>query len=280
MRKAFTLVELLVVIAIISLLISILAPSLNIAKDIAKQVVCSQNMNSAAKGIMLYCQQNDDKYPPWRSLIKSGQPYAEPMGDATRTMQIAKVGDLDPMTLKLRWRGAGVVYGERYFETPRLFYCPAQVYSWFVYEEYVINHKAGDVTVEFGSWDNWSSVIRSGYFWNAWGKKYPGGRVDINGRTYDFAFRTLSSMENDKPLIIDHAIYPWCVPVHVATGVATPSLNVAFNDGHVTGYTAPDMYLTVLITNWGGNGIASNWDDNPGDNNDWADAYRLLTQGG
>ena len=136
MRRAFTLVELLVVISIISLLVSILAPSLNVAKEIAKQVVCSSNVNSSAKAVHLYCEDNNDKYPPWRSLWKNGAPNAESMPNAEKTFQIAKVGDVDGLTLKMRWRGVGFVYGTGYMESPEYLFRPAQVYPWFVRESY------------------------------------------------------------------------------------------------------------------------------------------------
>jgi hypothetical protein len=233
-------------------------------------------MHSTAKAIMMYCQDNDDKYPPRRSIWKNGKPYAEPMPNAEKTFQIAVIGDLNPMTLKQNWRGAGVVYGTGYMQNPSGLYCPGQVYWWFVRESYESEEKA------FGTrtFAQNSGVIRSGLLWNAWGKRYNDGTVDMFGKNWDHAFRTLSSMDNDKPLIIDHAIFPWCVPVHVAQGVETPTFNVTFNDGHVTPYTADDTYVDVLILNWNqpNGGILTNWGDIPGPNNDWADAYYLLTR--
>ncbi len=62
-RSAFTLIELLVVIAIIALLVSILMPSLQKAKEMAKNVVCMSNQKTVSHGIFLYCNQYDDQYP-------------------------------------------------------------------------------------------------------------------------------------------------------------------------------------------------------------------------
>ena len=60
---AFTLIELLVVIAIIALLVSILMPSLQKAKEMAKDVVCASNQKSVSYGIFLYAQDYDDQIP-------------------------------------------------------------------------------------------------------------------------------------------------------------------------------------------------------------------------
>ena len=64
-QRAFTLIELLVVIAIIALLVSILLPSLQKAKDLAKESMCKSNMrNNGYNGLNLYAEDNQGWIPP------------------------------------------------------------------------------------------------------------------------------------------------------------------------------------------------------------------------
>jgi prepilin-type N-terminal cleavage/methylation domain-containing protein len=58
--KAFTLIELLVVVAIISLLVSILLPSLQKAKDLARQTVCMTTLKGYHLGLFQYVQDNNE----------------------------------------------------------------------------------------------------------------------------------------------------------------------------------------------------------------------------
>ena len=62
-QKAFTLIELLVVIAIIALLLSIVMPSLAMAKERAKRLICATHMKSLGVGIVMYAGQQDDELP-------------------------------------------------------------------------------------------------------------------------------------------------------------------------------------------------------------------------
>ena len=62
-KKGFTLIELLVVIAIIALLLSIIVPSLGMAKDKARVVLCKNNMKQQGLAVNMYIQDNDQLFP-------------------------------------------------------------------------------------------------------------------------------------------------------------------------------------------------------------------------
>ncbi len=61
-RDAFTLIELLVVIAIIALLLAIVLPSLRLAKEAGKRVVCMSNQRQLSLAWTLYNESNDGKF--------------------------------------------------------------------------------------------------------------------------------------------------------------------------------------------------------------------------
>ena len=71
-RKAFTLIELLVVISVIALLLSILIPSLGLAKEKAKNVLCKNNLRQYGICAEMYLNENDETYPrAWDSLFSN-----------------------------------------------------------------------------------------------------------------------------------------------------------------------------------------------------------------
>jgi prepilin-type N-terminal cleavage/methylation domain-containing protein len=66
-RSAFTLIELLVVIAIIAILAAILLPTLQMAKEVAKIAVCTNNMKQHGYAYTMYASDWDSWLPRWRS---------------------------------------------------------------------------------------------------------------------------------------------------------------------------------------------------------------------
>jgi prepilin-type N-terminal cleavage/methylation domain-containing protein len=133
-KRAFTLVELLVVIAIIALLISILAPSLKIAKDIAKLVICSTNINGTGKAVLMYCETNKGWIPPvypnnykaslspaWRDMYTASAPW-----HGLRTIE------WESQYVRKSWggyQGLGLLYQGGTVTNANLFYCPSRTSS-------------------------------------------------------------------------------------------------------------------------------------------------------
>lgn len=68
--SGFTLIELLVVIAIIALLVSILLPSLQKAKEIAKQVSCLAQLKQVGSAMYIYSEE-EEYFPP--CYVATGQ---------------------------------------------------------------------------------------------------------------------------------------------------------------------------------------------------------------
>ncbi len=71
-RQAFTLIELLVVIAVIAILMAILMPTLNLARDQGRKMVCANNLHSLALANQLYANAFDDWGVPCRYVTGQG----------------------------------------------------------------------------------------------------------------------------------------------------------------------------------------------------------------
>lgn len=65
MKKGFTLIELLVVVAIIAVLIALLLPSLQRAREQAKQIVCQSNLKELGIMFSFFAQENNDYIPSY-----------------------------------------------------------------------------------------------------------------------------------------------------------------------------------------------------------------------
>ena len=104
LRRAFTLVELLVVVAVIGVLTAILIPSLAVAKERARRVVCSKNVNQFIVGCLNYADSYDEDLPSGKSDMGSGDDEHIPvMGRSAGDAMAAIVGDHQVM--KCPWLG-------------------------------------------------------------------------------------------------------------------------------------------------------------------------------
>ncbi len=99
-RAAFTLIELLVVIAIIALLVSILMPSLQKAKELAKDVVCRSNLKNVSYAIYLYAQEQGDNIPNNRNAGTSYEPPDPLVSWEIRVGIIADHNDALPFNMR------------------------------------------------------------------------------------------------------------------------------------------------------------------------------------
>jgi prepilin-type N-terminal cleavage/methylation domain-containing protein len=121
-RKGFTLVELLVVIAIIALLISILAPSLNAAKNLARQVICNTNLKALGTAVVLYAEANKGNMMPGYWMDRSGN--GTPSNPDGLCLAFGNSAPADDGYLSVR-HTLGSAYVMEIWKPESLLYCPS-----------------------------------------------------------------------------------------------------------------------------------------------------------
>ena len=70
-RRAFTLIELMVVVAIVGILIAITIPATSKALNRARNIQCTGNLKQLSAAMLLYCKDNQGKFPQIFVLDKS-----------------------------------------------------------------------------------------------------------------------------------------------------------------------------------------------------------------
>lgn len=116
-NRAFTLIELLVVIAIIALLLSVVLPSLRLAKEKAKEIVCRAHLKQLGLAATTYAQDYKGQFPPCHAEEAPG------------------AGSYAVWTTQDLWLGAGHFYEYDLIDSPEIFYCPSNTNDYVQFEE-------------------------------------------------------------------------------------------------------------------------------------------------
>ncbi len=116
MRRGFTLIELLVVIAIIAILAAILFPVFARAREKARQASCQSNLKQIMLGVLMYCQDYDER-TPYMIRGTTGWPPPDPGVDDWV--------DGMPAPSPSGWWSWGVAIMP-YIKNAQLFVCPSE----------------------------------------------------------------------------------------------------------------------------------------------------------
>ncbi len=123
--SGFTLIELLVVIAIISLLVTILMPSLQKAKELARNTICCTNLSGIAKAMYYYVEEFQGTLPMWQQTEDA---RATPPSDWSYWYNhLARVMGWSKMwTIYRPWAESPPLIDEDdpQLDRPGLFFCP------------------------------------------------------------------------------------------------------------------------------------------------------------
>lgn len=218
LRNGFTLIELLVVIAIIALLLAVILPSLRMAKEMARRVICSTHLKSIGTGLSLYSEASDDKaiancemdgtenydidnsWYPWYSYIIGADADDPAWPDMAKPVQLGKL------------------YSEGYVDVPEVYYCPtAQINK--VRDEYTMAHYMQPELVRFMPPGN-----------HHWGIPLGDNRCRAN-YMYFIWFETTYLELSTKPIVVDRLSSSKGMP-HRKNGEPF-GINALFGDGHV-----------------------------------------------
>lgn len=250
-RRAFTLIELLVVIAIIAILAAILFPVFAKARERAKQAACVSNLNQLGKAVILYADDNDQKFPYAGDYID-----VMPGGSlSTLTPKVPFLQNQSPAIAGTTWRTTQGPIGQ-YLKSADVWQCPSD---------------KGLRNMTAPGNKNVFKLANSSYTWHV--------RVSFRGNPYKYTPFSLSSLKMPSRvfLLCDQVPDPLSTFIEGATNPPQQAgtwhgwdgqnwtsrrINTVFADGHVTAVNGDDWYRPKEIPSssyWYGWGLYADY---------------------
>jgi prepilin-type N-terminal cleavage/methylation domain-containing protein/prepilin-type processing-associated H-X9-DG protein len=220
----FTLIELLVVIAVIALLIAVLVPSLAMAKEHARRLICSTNLKTMGTCLVLYADANADKLP---LNDDPEHPYTAYRGDKDYALHPT---GRTPMKL-------GLLYETGLMDAPKAFYCPSTTLDWVKYESYIQPAPWGTLPQEYNTLNGSNNWVRVGSCYYPQSTKKDANRLPLVADKYQ-------QVDRNKSVVTD-LIWNFDNLSHVV-GSRPRGLNALFGDGHVNFSIEPQAFDPAL----------------------------------
>ncbi len=188
-KAGFTLIELLVVISIIALLLAVLMPALNRAKELAKRVVCGNDLKQIGVGVGGYAGKFDGLLPEVRYPKHIDMDRNQEYHPYLCFREDHKITADSPADQLLPYR-FGCLYKANLIDNAKMFYCPSNKEKGRMYSSYVkpytpnTSDEWGTLPQAYNALSNPSqnSWVRAGYEWLPIDKDPTLSRTPIGGR--------------------------------------------------------------------------------------------------